>query len=211
MLAAILVLLMASCSGSPPPGTSSQPTGSPPAAQLDRLLAGAVAQPGGPPGVIGYLAGPSGVWQAAAGLANLATRWPPCATGSAAPPRPSPRWWCSSWSPAGRRASARPVLAAGNLRRAGPCAYRLAGRVIQAGIVSGLASLDRPGALAGMNSGERRIMLLARRRPWLARRLVGVAVAVEGHRPGTIYHGPLRALPECDRAGAARRKSATAC
>jgi D-alanyl-D-alanine carboxypeptidase len=76
VLAAILVLLMAGCGGSPPTGTASQPAGAPPAAQLDRLLAGAVAQPGGPPGVIGYLAGPGGVWQAAVGLANLATRQP---------------------------------------------------------------------------------------------------------------------------------------
>jgi len=87
---------------------------------------------------------------------------------------------------------------------AAACAYRLPDRVVHAGIVSGLGPLDRPGAMDGMNTGERRVMLLARRRPQLARAVVGFAVTVEHHRPGTIHRGLLKALPGCDRAVASR-------
>jgi D-alanyl-D-alanine carboxypeptidase len=43
---------------------------------MQAFLIDAVAKPGGPPGAIGYLAGPTDVWQGAAGLADIATGEP---------------------------------------------------------------------------------------------------------------------------------------
>ncbi len=87
---------------------------------------------------------------------------------------------------------------------AAACACRLPGRVARVALVSGLGPLDRPGAEHGMNSGELRTMVLARRRPALARALVGFAVAAERARPGVLLRGLARAMPECDRAVMAR-------
>jgi pimeloyl-ACP methyl ester carboxylesterase len=84
------------------------------------------------------------------------------------------------------------------------CACRIPGRLVRVALVSGLGPLDRPGALQGMNATERRIMLLARHRPLLARAVVGLAVATERHRPGTLLGGLAKAMPACDRAVLAR-------
>jgi pimeloyl-ACP methyl ester carboxylesterase len=84
------------------------------------------------------------------------------------------------------------------------CAFRIPGRLVRVALVSGLGPLDRPGALEGVNATERRIMLLARHRPLLARALVGLAVATERHRPGTLLGGLAKAMPACDRAVLAR-------
>jgi pimeloyl-ACP methyl ester carboxylesterase len=87
---------------------------------------------------------------------------------------------------------------------AATCGYRLPGRVTRVALVSGLGPLDRAGAGEGMNTGELRTMLLARRTPALARALVGFAVAAERVRPGMLIRGLARAMPECDRAVIAR-------
>jgi pimeloyl-ACP methyl ester carboxylesterase len=55
-----------------------------------------------------------------------------------------------------------------------------------------------------MNTGEYRVMVLARRRPVLARALVGFAVTAERARPGLLLRGLARAMPACDQAVMAR-------
>ncbi len=55
-----------------------------------------------------------------------------------------------------------------------------------------------------MNRAASRVMLLARRAPWLARLTVGSVVAVDHFRPGTVLEGLLKALPEPDREVASR-------
>ena len=87
---------------------------------------------------------------------------------------------------------------------AAACARRIPGRLERVALVSGLGPLDRPGAVEGMNPTERRIMLLARRMPVLARAVVGLAVAAERRRPGTLLGGLTKAMPACDRAVLAR-------
>jgi pimeloyl-ACP methyl ester carboxylesterase len=87
---------------------------------------------------------------------------------------------------------------------AAACAYSLPDRVSRAVIVSGLGPLDRPGALHGMNRGEAATMILARRVPMLARCVVGAVVTAERLRPGAVYRGLLKALPEVDRRVAAQ-------
>jgi pimeloyl-ACP methyl ester carboxylesterase len=87
---------------------------------------------------------------------------------------------------------------------AAACARALPDRVIRAAIVSGLAPLDRPGALEGMDAVEKRAMLLARRAPRVARAATWLAIVVDRLRPGTIYRGLVRALPTCDRSVAGR-------
>ena len=87
---------------------------------------------------------------------------------------------------------------------AAACGFRFPGRVPRVALVSGLGPLDLPGAGEGMNTGELRTMLLARRRPALARALVGFAVAAERIWPGVLIRGLARAMPECDRAVMAR-------
>jgi pimeloyl-ACP methyl ester carboxylesterase len=82
---------------------------------------------------------------------------------------------------------------------AAACCYGLPDRISRASLVSGLGPLDRPGALAGMNRGEARTMILARRAPLLARCLVGAAVTTERYRAGTVYQGLMATLPEVDR------------
>ena len=82
---------------------------------------------------------------------------------------------------------------------AAACAHRLPGRVTRAALVSGLGPLDRPGAGDGINAGERRMMVLSRDRPLLARAMVGFAVAAERIRPGMLIRGLARAMPEGDR------------
>jgi pimeloyl-ACP methyl ester carboxylesterase len=84
------------------------------------------------------------------------------------------------------------------------CARRIPQRLARVALVSGLGPLDRPGALDGMNPTERRIMLLARRMPVVARAVVGLAVAAEDRRPGTLLAGLAKAMPACDRAVLAR-------
>lgn len=98
------------------------------------------------------------------------------------------------------RSSARQV--AGLTRRR--AASRCPSGSTRAALVSGLGPVDRPGAWEGMDRGEARTMLLARRAPWLARLLVGTAVAAERHRPGTVYRGLMKALPDADRRVAAQ-------
>jgi pimeloyl-ACP methyl ester carboxylesterase len=87
---------------------------------------------------------------------------------------------------------------------AAACARRIPDRLVRVALVSGLGPLDRPGASDGMNPAERRIMVLSRRRPMLARAAVGLAVGVERRRPGTILRGLAKAMPACDRAVLAR-------
>lgn len=84
------------------------------------------------------------------------------------------------------------------------CACRIPQRLVRVALVSGLGPLDRPGALAGMNATERRIMLLSQRSPVAARAVVGLAVAAERRRPGTLLGGLAKAMPPCDRAVLAR-------
>jgi pimeloyl-ACP methyl ester carboxylesterase len=84
------------------------------------------------------------------------------------------------------------------------CARRIPQRLERVALVSGLGPLDRPGALEGMNATERRIMLLARRMPVLARAVVGLAVAAERRRPGTLLKGLAKVMPACDRVVLAR-------
>jgi len=79
------------------------------------------------------------------------------------------------------------------------CCYAMPDRITRASLVSGLGPLDRPGAFDGMNRGEARTMILARRAPLLARWLVRATVTAERHRPGTVYRGLMRALPPADR------------
>ncbi len=79
------------------------------------------------------------------------------------------------------------------------CAFALHDRVSRAVIVSGLEPLERPGALLGMNRGEVVTMILARRTPVLAQCIVGAVVIAERLRPGAVYRGLLKALPEVDR------------
>lgn len=87
---------------------------------------------------------------------------------------------------------------------AAACAVALHDRVSRAVLVSGLGPLDRSEALRGMNRGEAATMILARRAPMLAQCIVGAAVAAERLRPGTVYKGLLKALPEVDRRVAAQ-------
>lgn len=82
---------------------------------------------------------------------------------------------------------------------AAACAYRMPDRVARAAIVSGLGPLDRAGALDGLNEVEKQTMFLARRWPLAARAVVRLAIGADRLRPGTIYRGLVRALPECDR------------
>ena len=84
------------------------------------------------------------------------------------------------------------------------CAHRIPQRLERVALVSGLGPLDRPGALEGMNPSERRIMLLARHRPVVARAVVGFAVTAERRRPGTLLRGLAKAMPPCDRVVLAR-------
>jgi pimeloyl-ACP methyl ester carboxylesterase len=84
------------------------------------------------------------------------------------------------------------------------CAWALPGRITGVTLVSGIGPLDRPGAFQGMNRSAGRVMVLARRRPWLARVVVGFVVAVDRLRPGTVLQGLLRALPDPDRQMASR-------
>jgi pimeloyl-ACP methyl ester carboxylesterase len=84
------------------------------------------------------------------------------------------------------------------------CACRIPGRLVRVALVSGLGPLDRPGALDGLNPAERRIMLLSQRSPVVARAVVGLAVAAERLRPGTLLGGLARAMPPCDQAVLAR-------
>ena len=86
---------------------------------------------------------------------------------------------------------------------AAACCVALPDRISRAALVSALGPLDRPGALSGMNRGEARTMILARRAPLLARCLVGTAVTADRFRPGTVYRGLMAALPEVDRRVAA--------
>jgi pimeloyl-ACP methyl ester carboxylesterase len=78
------------------------------------------------------------------------------------------------------------------------CAWALPERVAAVALVSGIGPLDRPGAFEGMNRAAARVMILARRAPWLARLVVGFVVAVDRVRPGTVLRGLLKALPEPD-------------
>lgn len=87
---------------------------------------------------------------------------------------------------------------------AAACCYALPDRIARASLASTVGPPDRPGAFAGMNRGEARTMILARRAPLLARWLVGTAVLAERHRPGTVYRGLMKALPEVDRRVAAQ-------
>lgn len=87
---------------------------------------------------------------------------------------------------------------------AAACACRIPDRLLRVALVSGLGPLDRPGALHGMNPTERRIMVLSRRRPVVARAVVRLAVAAERRRPGTLLGGLAKAMPACDRAVLAR-------
>ncbi len=82
---------------------------------------------------------------------------------------------------------------------AAACCYALPDRIVRASLVSTVGPPDRRGAFEGMNRGEARTMILARRVPLLARWLVGTAVLAERHRPGAVYRGLIRALPEVDR------------
>ncbi|MFZ1176024.1 MAG: alpha/beta hydrolase, partial [Mycobacterium sp.] len=82
---------------------------------------------------------------------------------------------------------------------AAACCYALPDRITRASLVSTIGPPDRPGAFDGMNRGEARTMILARRAPLIARWLVGTVVLAERHRPGTVYRGLVRALPEVDR------------
>ena len=84
------------------------------------------------------------------------------------------------------------------------CAWALPNRVAAVGLVSGIGPLDRPGAFEGMNRGASRVMIMARRVPWLARLVVGFVVEVDHFRPGTVLRGLLKALPEPDREVASR-------
>jgi pimeloyl-ACP methyl ester carboxylesterase len=77
--------------------------------------------------------------------------------------------------------------------------YALPDRIARASLVGTMGPPDRRGAFDGMNRGEAGTMILARRAPLLARWLVGTAVFAERHRPGTVYRGLMRALPEMDR------------
>jgi pimeloyl-ACP methyl ester carboxylesterase len=87
---------------------------------------------------------------------------------------------------------------------AAACGYALPDRVARVSLVSTLGPPDRPGAFDGMNRGEARTMILARRTPLLARWLVGTAVLAERRRPGTVYRGLMKALPEVDQRVAAQ-------
>jgi pimeloyl-ACP methyl ester carboxylesterase len=84
------------------------------------------------------------------------------------------------------------------------CAWALPDRIGAVALVSGIAPLDRPGAFEGMNRGAARVMILARRAPWLARVMVGFVVGVDRFRPGTVLRSLLKALPEPDRSVASR-------
>jgi pimeloyl-ACP methyl ester carboxylesterase len=84
------------------------------------------------------------------------------------------------------------------------CAWALPDRIGAVALVSGIGPLDRPGAFEGMNRGAARVMILARRAPWLARVMVGFVVGVDRFRPGTVLRGLLKALPEPDRNVASR-------
>lgn len=68
--------------------------------------------------------------------------------------------------------------------------------MVRVALVSGLAPLGRPGAGEGMNAGEQRVVVLSRRRPVLARALVGFAVAAERVRPGMLLRGLASAMPD---------------
>ncbi|KKC04356.1 alpha/beta fold hydrolase [Mycobacterium nebraskense] len=87
---------------------------------------------------------------------------------------------------------------------AAACGYALPDRVARAALVSTVGPPDRRGAFDGMNRGEAGTMILARRAPVLARWLVGAAVLAERRRPGTVYRGLVKALPEVDRRVAAQ-------
>lgn len=84
------------------------------------------------------------------------------------------------------------------------CARGLPDRVTAVGLVSGIGPLDRSGAFEGMNRSAARVMIVARRAPWLARPVVGFAVGVDRLRPGTLLRGLLKALPVPDQAVASR-------
>ena len=84
------------------------------------------------------------------------------------------------------------------------CARRLPDRVTAVALVSGIGPLDRSGAFEGMNRSAARVMILARRAPWLARLVVGFAVGVDRRRPGSVLKRLLKALPFPDQAVASR-------
>ncbi|MBI3979092.1 MAG: alpha/beta hydrolase [Chloroflexi bacterium] len=77
------------------------------------------------------------------------------------------------------------------------CALRIPSRLTAAGIVSGFAPLDAPGATDGMMASNRLMFGLARRMPWLHRTLI--ALMMSGG-PGTFSKSMLSSLPGVDRA-----------
>lgn len=63
------------------------------------------------------------------------------------------------------------------------CAHAIADRLTAAGILCGMGLADIPGGLEGVAATDRRMMMLARRAPWLARVIFAAVVAFARRRP----------------------------
>ena len=80
------------------------------------------------------------------------------------------------------------------------CAWRLAGRLTQAGIVSGIGPLDDPALAAGLSRAWRAGFAVVRQLPAAARVGLGLASLGLYHVPGCMLASVRGSLPEVDRA-----------
>ena len=80
------------------------------------------------------------------------------------------------------------------------CAWRLPDRIPVVGIVSGMVPLDDPDSAAALPSGERLVLALVRRAPWLARALAAAAVPVALRYVNRTYDLVAERAPAPDRA-----------
>jgi pimeloyl-ACP methyl ester carboxylesterase len=83
---------------------------------------------------------------------------------------------------------------------AAACAWKIPGRILRAGMISGVSPLDVPGAMAGMNVIDRLSLGLARRAPWLLRLVYGWIARIVRRAPARFLTLYARGLAEADRA-----------
>ena len=80
------------------------------------------------------------------------------------------------------------------------CAWRLAGRLTQAGIVSGVGPLDDPALAAELSRSYRAGFAVVRRLPAAARMALGLGALGLRRAPGCVLASLAASLPEVDRA-----------
>jgi pimeloyl-ACP methyl ester carboxylesterase len=80
------------------------------------------------------------------------------------------------------------------------CAWRIAGRLTQAGIVSGIGPLDDPALAAALPRGYRAGFAVVRRLPAAVRLALGLGMLGLRRAPGCMLASLAASLPEVDRA-----------